>query len=89
VANLVAGAGRHAAAAGRIVNLGFVYPDAIDIRTTLPCGDSHAPVRGPASRADGARTLVSTEPGTPNESPASHPQTRSAEGERSSVGGAP
>ncbi|MEX1336170.1 MAG: hypothetical protein AB1Z66_12805 [Candidatus Limnocylindrales bacterium] len=50
------------AAGRRIVFLGFAYPDAIDIRTTLPRGKRHVAVRGSVSPSSGAQPRL-TEPG--------------------------
>ena len=88
VAQQVVGSGSYRAAQGRIVSLGFVYPDAIDIRTALPRGNSHVPVRGPASQTSGAQTRLATDPGPVNEPTASRSQPQSPEDEPSSVGGA-
>jgi hypothetical protein len=87
VAHRVVGSGSYRAAQGRIVTLGFVYPDAIDIRSALPRGFSHVPVRGPASQTSGAQPRL-TDPGSTNEPTATHPDLSSAEGPSSSVGGA-
>ena len=87
MAHQVVGSGSYQAAYGRIVTLGFVYPDAIDIRTALPRGNSPVPVRGPASQTSGAQTRL-TDPGPANEPTASHPHPKSPEDEASSVGGA-
>ena len=87
VAAHVASALEREAASRRIVALGFVYPDAIDLRTALPRGYSHVPVRGPASQSSGAQTRF-TDPGPANEPTASHPQSHSPGDESSPVGGA-
>lgn len=87
MAELIAGATKREAANRRIVALGFAYPDAIDIRTTLPRGNSPAPVRGTASRTSSALPCLTPDPGPANEPTASHPQSQSPEDEPSPVGG--
>ncbi len=67
----VVGAKEREATARRIVALGFVYPDAIDLRTALPRGFSHAPVRGSASQTSVARSRPTPDPGLANEQTAS------------------
>ena len=57
----------------RIVNLGCAYPDAIDIRTALPCGYSHVSVRGTPSQTSGAQPRHTPDPGLTNEQTASNP----------------
>jgi hypothetical protein len=69
VASDVVGAERREAATGRMVDLGFVYPDALDIRSALPNGFSHVPVRSPASHTSGARPR----PGPADEPTAAQP----------------
>ena len=69
----VASASEREAASRRIVTLGFAYPDAIDIRTTLPRGYSHVPVRGTASQTSDAHPRLTPDPGPANEPTASHP----------------
>lgn len=87
MAELVVGASEREATNRRIISLGFAYPDAIDIRTALPRGYSHVPVRGTASQTSGAQTRL-TDPGPANEPTASHPQSHASEDEPSSAGGA-
>lgn len=77
MAHEVVGSGSYQAAQGRIVNLGFVYPDAIDIRSALPGGYSHVPVLGPAAQTSGAQTRL-TDPGPTNEPTASHSHSSAA-----------
>ena len=72
----VVGALRREAASRRIVDLGFVYPDALDIRTALPRGYSHVPVRGSALQTNGARPRLSPDPGPANEPTAPQPQSK-------------
>lgn len=83
----VVSASEREAASRRIITLGFAYPDAIDIRTALPRGYSHVPVRGTASQTSDAHPPVTPDPGPANEPTASHPQSQSAEDELSPVGG--
>ena len=73
VAAHVASALEREAASRRIVTLGFAYPDAIDIRTTLPRGYSHVPVQGTASQTSEAHPRLTPDPGPANEPTASHP----------------
>ena len=72
MAHRVVGSGSYRAAQGRIIALGFVYPDAIDLRAPLPRGESHVPVRGPASQTSGAQPRL-TDPGPTNEPTAADP----------------
>ena len=88
MAELVASVTEREAANRRIVALGLAYPDAIDIRTTFPCGDSPDPVRGTASQTSSALPRLTPDPGPANEPTAANPQSQSPEDESSSVGGA-
>ena len=88
MAEPVVGAVGREAASSRIVSLGFVYPDAIDIRTALPGGYSHIPVRGTASQTSGAQPRLTPDPGPANELTASQSRSQSPEDEGSLVGGA-
>lgn len=83
----VARAGRREAASRRIIILGFAYPDAIDIRTALPRGYRHVPVRGTASQTSSAQPRLTPDPGPANEPTAASPLSQSAEDARASVGG--
>ena len=87
MADQVARATEREAADRRIVALGLVYPDAIDIRTALPRGYSHVSVRGSASQTSSAQPRLTPDPGPANEPTAADPLSQSAEGTRASVGG--
>ena len=84
----VVGAKEREAALGRVIALGFAYPDAIDIRSIPVRGSSHVPVRGTASQTSSARSRLAPDPGPANAPTASQPQSHSPEDERSSAGGA-
>ncbi len=89
MADTVAGAVQREAASRRIVDLGFAYPDALDLRNALTRGNSSGTARGTVSNTSTALPHPAPDPGTVIEPTATHPQTQSAEGERSSVGGTP
>ena len=75
------------AAVTRIVALGFAYPDAIDVRTMLLRGHSHAPVRDAASSSSSALAGLGPDPGLATAPTASSPRSHAAEDERSPAGG--
>lgn len=89
MADTVAGAEQREAASRRIVDLGFAYPDALDCRQALTRGSNLATARGTVSETSSALPCLTPDPGPVTEAAATHPQTQSAEGERSSVGGTP
>jgi hypothetical protein len=51
----------------RIVALGFVYPDALDIRSVLPRGNSRVLAQVPAHQSSGALVQPSPDPGPVDE----------------------
>ena len=71
MAELVASVTEREAANRRIVALGLAYPDAIDIRTTFPRGNSPDPVRGTASLTSSALPRLTPDPGPVHEPTAS------------------
>lgn len=73
VASDVATAERRRAVTGRMVTLGFVYPDALDIRSALPLGFSHVSVRDSASMTSDARSRPRPDPGPTDEPTAARP----------------
>ena len=84
----VARATEREAAGRRIVPVGPLLPDAIEIRIALHRGHSHIPVRGTATQTSGARPRLTPDPGPANEPTAPYPHTQSSEDEWSPVGGA-
>jgi hypothetical protein len=70
-----------------LVALGFVYPDALDIRSALPRGNSHIPVRGTASQPSSALSRPSPNPGPAIEPPAVSSPSQSREADAASSGG--
>lgn len=74
MAAIVARATQRDAALETLVVLGFVYPDALDIRTHLPRDRSHVPVRGAASQTGSALPGATPDPGPASEPAAPDPQ---------------
>lgn len=72
-----------------LVALGFVYPDALDIRSAFPRGNSHIPVRGTASQPSSALSRTSPDPGPAIEPPAVSSPAQSREADAAPSGGTP
>ena len=83
----VARANAPRAAADELVARGFVYPDALDIRTDVFRGNSPVPVRGAASETSGALPCPTPDPGTDDEQAASVSQSQSFGTDRVPAGG--
>jgi hypothetical protein len=88
VAISVASATGRRAAIDELVARGFVYPDALDIRTDVFRGNSAAPVRGTASEMSSALPCLTPDPGPENEQPASVAVSHSPGADRAPAGGA-
>ena len=71
VSQRVVGAKEREAALGRVIALGFAYPDATDIRSTPVRGSSHVPVRGTTSQTSSAHPRLTHDPGPAYEPTAS------------------
>jgi hypothetical protein len=89
VANIVAGADEREVAGRRIVDLGFAYPDALDLRHALTRGNHPGPAQGTVSKTSSARPCLTPDHGPVAEPTAAHPQSQSAEDAHASVGGTP
>ena len=83
----VAHATERGAAYRILVALGFVYPDALDIRSAFPSGKSHIPVRGTASQPSSALSRPSPDPGPAIEPPAVSSPSQSREADAAPSGG--
>ena len=89
MANIVTGADEREVAGRRVVDLGFAYPDALDLRHALSRGDRPGPARATASKPSTALPCLTADPGPVTEPTAAHPQTQSTEDVHASVGGTP
>ena len=81
-------ASQREAAIETLVVLGFVYPDALDIRFSLPSGHSHDPVRGTASQPSSALPQLPSDPGPEHEPSADPLPTQSLGADAGPAGGA-